>query len=456
MHRVCQKKRVIPSLFSPPNPTMAAVRVRAATATTLVVDRCCGGGGIRAPTQSCCLLFIIVIQWILLVGLLHRQQQLLLPNGHHSSLSSSAVWSQPSGSTTACREQEENNNDDDKSARRTIVPPTVPLDRIPFRQDTTTTTSHSTSTTSTTTTEGVAATLLFRAPHWFHLRYTAMIQNALVNLPPLWKIQVVYHGDFFHQTVLAWHPTIRSWYEQGHDRIVFTPIPNDLQQLLQQQFGRLKPKHITSSRWFWEALLAEQVLLFTGNGAFCSNHFDPSVSLDLATVDYLGTPWTQHYGHGGDGSTHSFRRRSVMLRILDHATQHQLTLGTKTAEHLWTLQVVDHMNRHSHKDNSSSAGPPVRLATPAQTHVWGGVTNLTTNSNHHDKKGQLQHIPRIVSGTLAHLKWADRETLLQHCPEAKLVFPSLHEPACFGAHPNPDTCQASICALQDHIPSSGC
>jgi hypothetical protein len=109
---------------------------------------------------------------------------------------------------------------------------------------------------------------------------------------------------------------------------------------------------------------------------------------------------------------------------------------------------------------SSGKKKKMRLATPQETFMFGGVTNITTSSsssidgNAHDVR--VQHIPLVAAGTQAKLTYTERETLLKHCPEVKSIFPSMHEPACFGAHPNPSVCKASICALQDAIPSSGC
>jgi hypothetical protein len=62
----------------------------------------------------------------------------------------------------------------------------------------------------------------------------------------------------------------------------------------------------------------------------------------------------------------------------------------------------------------------------------------------------------VVSGTQDKLEFAHREDLLMVCPELKIIFPSLHEPACFGAHPDPVKCKSSICALQDKLPGQGC
>ena len=84
-----------------------------------------------------------------------------------------------------------------------------------------------------------------------------------------------------------------------------------------------------------------------------------------------------------------------------------------------------------------------QVADRETTLAFGGVENL-------------DQAPFLVSGTQAHLNYTMRENLLSTCPEVKVIFPALHEPACFGAHPNGAKCKESICALQDVIPPQGC
>lgn len=52
-----------------------------------------------------------------------------------------------------------------------------------------------------------------------------------------------------------------------------------------------------------------------------------------------------------------------------------------------------------------------------------------------------------VSGTLPGTSLEQRQQMIDACPEMKILFPSLHEPGCFGAALKRDTCAASICAL---------
>lgn len=57
------------------------------------------------------------------------------------------------------------------------------------------------------------------------------------------------------------------------------------------------------------------------------------------------------------------------------------------------------------------------------------------------------HFPFSVSDTLPGVKLDIRAQIIDLCPEMKILFPSLHEPGCFGASLQREKCAASICAL---------
>lgn len=271
--------------------------------------------------------------------------------------------------------------------------------------------------------EGVFATVLFRAPRWMHLRYTTMIHNALTNLPnSQWRVQLFLNRPWVNAELLPWHPGLVRLFQDP--RVIVTDLPEKL--------TKGKPKHVLASRWFWETVAGEAVVLFSGNGAFCSNHYNTNWEHFVRNVDFCGTP-------GRDASTHSYRNRQVMLEAVAYAEQHQITpTGTEPA---FILQVIEAMQKE---------GKQIRMGTNDDMHLLGGVSNLTNSD------GTLERIPLLVSGTHAKMGWVERDSLLKHCPELKMVFPSMHEPACFGAHPKPDVCRESICALQDIIPRQGC
>jgi hypothetical protein len=53
--------------------------------------------------------------------------------------------------------------------------------------------------------------------------------------------------------------------------------------------------------------------------------------------------------------------------------------------------------------------------------------------------------PLGAMNTLAHLNDTTRQYYLDYCPELKMIFPSLHNPSCFGAEPDPLGCFQSLC-----------
>ena len=53
--------------------------------------------------------------------------------------------------------------------------------------------------------------------------------------------------------------------------------------------------------------------------------------------------------------------------------------------------------------------------------------------------------PLAVSGTLSGLSDQARQEYLDYCPEMKMMFPSLHNDACFGAEPNALECFKYLC-----------
>lgn len=259
--------------------------------------------------------------------------------------------------------------------------------------------------------DGVAVSVMLRAPKWFHRRYTAMLHNVQSNLPPSWKIQVFFNTKWLENDVMPLHPGLKKL--QRNDGILWTPLP--------EKMTRWKPKDIMKSQWLWENIISENVLLFGGNGALCGN---TDISLELfRTFDYVGAPWKKYDGKGGDGSSHSYRHRSAMLEILKLHPPEDAD------------QDYQYFLKHMIKSKK------YKVADRATTLAFGGHSNMT---------------PFLLSGTQTSLNWAERESLLATCPELKMIFPSLHEPTCFGAHPNGDKCKNSICALGEAIPPQGC
>jgi hypothetical protein len=266
------------------------------------------------------------------------------------------------------------------------------------------------------TPEGVAATVMLKAPKWFHRRYTAMIHNALANIPPTWSVQIFSNEHWVEKDVLPLHPGLQRL--RSHPRIVWTPMPKEL--------TKKKPKEVMKNKWLWESVIAENVLFFTGNGVFCAN--SQNTVEDFLENDYVGVPWSKFGGKGGDATSHSLRKRSDMIRILEKYPPEP------------EMNSVDSYFFAKHLIDEGTS----KMANQTTTVLFGGLTD------------DLDTAPFVVSGTHANLDFARREALLHVCPELNIIFPSLHEPSCFGAHPNGEKCKQSICALRDPLPSSGC
>jgi hypothetical protein len=293
--------------------------------------------------------------------------------------------------------------------------------------------------------DGVAVTVIYRSPKWFYLRYKVMIDNALANLPDpnTWKVQIFYNEVFLKdQKFLEWNPGLIHMFQGLDNRVIVTPLPTNLTT------RKSKPKDVLLSLWFWENVVAERVLLFSGNGAFCGNQVANAWSNHgLLDLDYVGVPSFDFDGRGGDGSSHSLRRRQAMLRVLRHGNGLSKTMNLP--EHRNVVKMMLEMNAKYPEGNSTHV--PFQIATKDQSFVFGGVTDLTSNAS-----TGLMRLPFVVAGTQPRLTHAERDSLLKHCPELKLIFPSLHEPSCFGARPIAETCRATICALQENLSPHGC
>ena len=283
----------------------------------------------------------------------------------------------------------------------------------------------------TTAWTGVAVTLALRAPKWFHRRYTVMMNNILANTPETWAVQVFYRPEWWKDEIMSRHRGMQRLIQ--NQRVILTPLP--------KAFWNSKPKDVYKDTWIWEHMVADRVLMFTGNGMLCA-HSIASWD-DFEGLDYVGAPWRR--GVGGDGSTHSLRNRKAVLEAIP-----QYDKKDNGPEHTVLVDTLLRLNKERQGR--------FRLATVNDTLKFGGTsmlvdTNATTSLDaDYEQKGP----PLIVSGTQAHLPWHVREALLGICPEWKLIFPSLHDPNCFGANPNAEKCASSICALQPNRTKQGC
>lgn len=274
------------------------------------------------------------------------------------------------------------------------------------------------------TSTGVAATLMLKAPKWFARRYTVMMHNVLSNIPIHWRVQVFVNTAWLEKDVLPLHPGLRRLYGTASSatqswtvgRVTWTPLPTDVL--------KKRPKDIMKSNWFWQSVIDENVFLFGGNGALCAN--GRASMDDFLKYDYVGAPWGKYQGRGGDGSTHSFRHRSAMLSIVENYPSSDDSIDSQ--------YFLKYLLQDSEK---------FKIGERETTRLFGGFD-------------EMENAPFLVSGAQPSLNYTMRDNLLSVCPEVKVIFPSMHEPACFGAHPKPSTCKESICALQDVLPPQGC
>lgn len=266
--------------------------------------------------------------------------------------------------------------------------------------------------------DGVGVTLMWFAPKWFHRRYTFMVQNAMANLPSTWAIQLVINAPWMERDVFPLHSGLQTllrsttYSNETHynyqprpgARLLWTPLPPEFTAKPRKQ---TRPKDIMKSTIFWNSLVAEHVVMFSGNGAFCANGGEAAGGGSgnawdaLKVYDYVGTPWNQYHGKGGDGETHSVRKKSTMLSILEaHPPKDE---KDDLPDHRYFAKYL--------LQNDSGNDDKYKVADAATTQVLGGIAP--------DKA------PLVVSGTQSQLDFAARENLLFVCPEVKVIFPSL-------------------------------
>ena len=267
---------------------------------------------------------------------------------------------------------------------------------------------------------GVAATVLLHSPKWFQRRYSVMVQNIVNNVPLNWAVQVFYIPSGGSLSGITINPGIEKLLNAG--KIILTPMPDSMTK------GKRRRSDYFLDPWLWENMLADTVLLFGGNSVICSNsHLSIN---NFTSFDYIGTPWSDHGGIGGSGEI-SVRNRKLMLEILNEKIKSSGV--TKDFTDKWGLE--DHFFVKSLKDLMRS-GRSLRVADLVDSKDFASADNLINDNSF------------AASGTLAAATDEQREAFFAYCPELKLIFPSLHNPGCFGASPNPEKCEKSICALK--------
>ena len=267
--------------------------------------------------------------------------------------------------------------------------------------------------------KGVAATVMLHSPKWFQRRYTNMIQNIVNNLPENWALQIFYIPSGGSLSGLAINPGIGKMISAK--KVILTPMPEHVAK------GKKRRSDYFLDLWLWTSMLADTVLLFGGNSVICSNS---KLLLDnFTSYDYIGSPWKDHGGYGGGGEI-SIRNKNLMIEIILDKLK---TSGiTKDFTDAWGLE--DHFFVKSILQLMRS-GRQLKIASFDESLLFASADSFIDENSF------------AASGTLGAATDVQRESFFAYCPELKLIFPSLHNPACFGASPNPEKCALSICAL---------
>lgn len=181
-------------------------------------------------------------------------------------------------------------------------------------------------------------------------------------------------------------------------------------------------------------------MTFGGNQVFCSNS---RLRLrDFLHFDFIGPPCHWNKGVGGDGSI-SIRSRSHMLKALQYAYD-KITDEKKRKEAYKTQGQEDMFFVNTLQEMIQENKIKSKIATKEETYQFGAIGSYGNQT------------VLVAAGILPDMEYDARDSFLTYCPELKMVFPNLHDPNCFGAHPNAEGCRKSICALQIPKRKGGC
>lgn len=254
-----------------------------------------------------------------------------------------------------------------------------------------------------------------------------MVHNALLNVPADWAVQIFYTPSGQSQAGIDMNKGLVRLIAAG--RVVLTPIdPEVLKQ-------RKKRFELMYHEWIWANMVADRVLMFGGNSIMCSNTGQTLAAYDA--WDWVGAPWDFKKGIGGDGSI-SLRNRTVMLEVIAYELgKVDDPLERSVAYKKWGQDDIFFVSRIL---EMQALRPPllphVRLAPREVTMKFGAIGSAWNDD------------VVVAAGTLPGLTDDDRNKFIMACPDIKMVYPALHNPACFGAVPEADKCGASICALK--------
>lgn len=272
--------------------------------------------------------------------------------------------------------------------------------------------------------------LMTDQPKWFQRRYSLLIQNLLFNLPSSWIVQIYHPDSPQFRAGLELNPGFKKLVATNHSRLHLTRIPSKIIR------ERKRPIHLMLHPFIWENTLAERVLYLDGNHVLCANS-RYSVE-DFQEFDYVGAPgWGMFKGQAGGGGI-SLRNSTIMLSLIKQELESLPEQDRSKAHERWGRDDEFFVSRMiKHNKNALSKSHIYNLADP------------DTQMKFSSSRGIASFDAFSVSGTLPHVSWEDRNEVINYCPELKTIFPSLHEPSCFGADISKtrEKCAATICAL---------
>jgi hypothetical protein len=285
--------------------------------------------------------------------------------------------------------------------------------------------------------KGVAVFISTHQPNWFQRRYTLMTLNVLGNLPEGWKIQIFHMGSGQSKAGIDINTGLMRLIDKGP--VILTLIP---QSILRKKKRLIE---LITELWLWENMIAPRVLMFGGNSVICSNSIYTIES--FSEWDYIGAPWKTFKGFGGEAGTAfggmNMRSRDAMIKVITYALDTIKDEEKKETAYLnWIPDDIFFLTKMLEMNNRKLAN--FKIAPPNVTMQFAAINS------------QAGPNVLVASGTLAGLNFPDRDKFLAYCPELKMLFPSLHDPSCFGAKPNGDVCKTTICALQVPRKRGGC
>eukprot|EP01038_Epipyxis_sp_PR26KG_P015472 gene15472-20876_t len=259
---------------------------------------------------------------------------------------------------------------------------------------------------------GVAVTIFMGSPKWFQNRYSLMVNQILAALPLEWVVQIFYIPTKKMSKEGLKYPGILKNIDLR--RVIVTEIPLAM--------SKKKKNELMKSLWLWKSIVHENVLTFGGNAVLCSN--SPfNINDFIGQFDYIGSPWKDFGGIGGNGGL-SLRNRTKMLEVING----------------WG---VDDRLKY---DNKLKGNLREDIAFVYSLQKIGGKLATFEDTQKFAMSDTAASITAFGAvGTLASQNDANRQFLLDYCPEMKMMFPSLHNPSCFGAEPNAIECFKYLC-----------